>query len=218
MFRPSTRRQIGAGQWTRWNPEYLKLCSGTLPPPRLTRAELTDSGTSGVKVLQLEWSVDGIPNPQTNWRMCVCIYDEDSGTAIWDENQLCYIATDPNTGASTFYGGVLSLMLNAFANMSSYHNIHIYAVYLNGATGENNATPPELVAKAVSRTSYIRAAFAQPPNPAPNPTPKEGENDGDAGEHKTAGDAALLLEESRRLAAEAQRLADEAKAEEAKES
>jgi hypothetical protein len=160
--------------------------------------------------------VDGIPNPQTNWRMRVCIYDEDSGTTIWNENQLCYIAADPSTGASTFYGGALSLMLNAFANMSSYHNIHIYAVYLNGATGENKATPPELIAKAVSRTSYIRAVPAAPP--FPNPAPKAGENGGEAGEHKTAGDAALLLEESRRLAAEARRLADEAKAEEAKES
>jgi hypothetical protein len=217
MFSPSSRHQRDPGQWTRWNPEHLELCSGTLPPLRLSSAELSDSAVGGgVKDVTVKWTLDGIPYAQTTWKVCLFIYDEDCGEAIHRELALCNVWNNPSTGMSEMEPNHVIIPLTAFANMSSYNNIHVYAVYLNGATGADPATNREAIAKAVSRTSYIRAAFAQPPNPAPNPTPKAGENGAGSGERNTAESAALLLEESRRLAAEAQRLADEAKAVEAK--
>jgi hypothetical protein len=211
MFDKSMRRQTAPGAWGRWHPEAFQICSGTLPPLHLASAAIvpdTSGAFPGVYNCRISWTLDGLNKYEnkTEWHVTLFFYDDDSGRVISDS---CAIV-DGHGGV-----GPEDFKLFGFANMSTYQHIHVYAVYHNGHTGELADSTPEEIGKAVSKTSYIKAT--PPAAPVPPATAQGGAESPGAGasaETKPQGadEAALLMEESRRLAAEAQRLSDEAKA------
>jgi hypothetical protein len=210
MFEKIMRRQTKDGTWDRWHPEMLQFCSGTLSPLSIESAEIQSTNIG--RTITVKFS----KSPGAGIGIKLFVYDDDCKQVM---------SFDPTNNPSSY-------ILSAFENMSTFKNIHVYAIWADGyfaSTNNGNTT-----AEHLSRTAYRRAVYIEPtppvmpPSPHPAPTPEVPDlkpntpmpqpapapiaSGIDEATQTDPIEAAALRDEAARLMAEAQRLQEEANA------
>jgi hypothetical protein len=197
MFDKLMRRQTKAGVWDRWHPELFQLTTGILPPIVFDDAEVGVNNV-GEHYVSLHW--EKVPKEYADYQGYVIVYDDDCETAVVEKME--------SLGTLN-----ISVLIDRFANMTTWENIHVYLAYVDGAIDDGKAGTKS-IGRRVSVTAYTHGVYTPPTPPTPpSPTPSgvSGSSPGDGLLPKpAAAEAATLRDEAARLMEEAKRLEAEA--------